>query len=114
MARNDSWENPALNYTLEACETDGAEICPEKGDETHCPCASGGSSTKCSTLECADEGNDPGGTCGTFVFSTVRFTYTYIYMYLYYYSICFVVILSSLDLVLLAFFCSRVPSAALS
>lgn len=66
-----SYLNPILNYTLDACES-GSDICPEAGDELHCPCATGGSIQKCSTLECSNPGGDPGGTCGEFVFSTVR------------------------------------------
>lgn len=55
-----------------ACETDG-DVCPVAGDQSHCPCVSGGSMEKCSTLECEDPGKNPGGVCGEFVFSTVTF-----------------------------------------
>lgn len=71
VTKHVSWKTPALNYTLEACETDSAEICPEAGDIEHCPCVSAGSTTQCDKLECSDVDRDPSETCATFVFSTV-------------------------------------------
>ncbi|CAM9423368.1 unnamed protein product, partial [Scytosiphon promiscuus] len=69
-----SYLSPLLNYTMDACGI-GDDVCPAAGDELHCPCAIGGSITRCETLECAEPGGDPGGTCGEFVYSTVSGCY---------------------------------------
>ncbi|CAM9208586.1 unnamed protein product [Hapterophycus canaliculatus] len=71
---DDSYLSPVLNYTMDACGV-GEDVCPAAGDKLHCPCAIGGSITKCNTLECAEPGGDPGGTCGEFVYSTVSGCY---------------------------------------
>lgn len=58
---------------MDACGIDD-DVCPAVGDDLHCPCAIGGSIQRCNTLECAQPGGNPGGTCGEYVFSTVSDT----------------------------------------
>ncbi|CAM9323183.1 unnamed protein product [Ectocarpus sp. 12 AP-2014] len=73
---DESYLSPALNYTMDACGI-GEDVCPAAGDDLHCPCVLGGSIQRCNTLECAEPGNDPGGTCGEFVLSTLSGCYCY-------------------------------------
>jgi len=68
--RRCSYKFPALNYSMDACGL-SEDICPAAGQEVHCPCAIGGSITRCDTLACSQPGGDLGGTCDEFVYSTV-------------------------------------------
>ncbi|CAM9192623.1 unnamed protein product, partial [Discosporangium mesarthrocarpum] len=69
-----SWESPALNYSLSACEPD-ADICPAAGEALRCPCSSADNNQECDTLSCNLYDDDDG--CANFPFNTVSGCYCY-------------------------------------